>query len=209
MGECSYSRQPRCAGHSVSVWGSFSGGHVHPGFRRSGEWARAHGKTLGEHALLEERTRAAGIRHRRGNTPAVETPITPIIIGDGKLTMTSHRELFKEGVLGAGITFPTVPESKARIRTIMTATAYERAGARVRSAEERGDEDGDPAELSLRWLGPWKSPLLAQRLARNEAPARRILPAWTGECARPYVGLFRDDFNCGHRGVVGHWDEFQ
>jgi glycine C-acetyltransferase len=58
-----------------------------------------------------------------GNTtPASETPITPIIIGDGKLTMDFSRELFKEGVMGTGIAFPTVPEGKARIRTIMTAT---------------------------------------------------------------------------------------
>ena len=56
------------------------------------------------------------------NTPASETPITPIIIGDGKLTMDFSRELFKESVLGTGIAFPTVPEGKARIRTIMTAT---------------------------------------------------------------------------------------
>ena len=56
------------------------------------------------------------------NTPASETPITPIIIGDGKLTMEFSRELFKEGVLGTGIAFPTVPEGKARVRTIMTAT---------------------------------------------------------------------------------------
>src|ERR1700729_3938074 len=56
------------------------------------------------------------------NTPASETPITPIIIGDGKLTMDFSRELFKEGVFGTGIAFPTVPEGKARIRTIMTAT---------------------------------------------------------------------------------------
>src|SRR5689334_20294048 len=55
-------------------------------------------------------------------TPASETPITPIIIGDGKLTMDFSRELFKEGVFGTGITYPTVPEGKARIRTIMTAT---------------------------------------------------------------------------------------
>jgi glycine C-acetyltransferase len=55
-------------------------------------------------------------------TPASETPITPIIIGDGKLTMDFSRELFKQGVLGTGITFPTVPEGKARVRTIMTAT---------------------------------------------------------------------------------------
>jgi glycine C-acetyltransferase len=55
-------------------------------------------------------------------TPKSETPITPIIIGDGKLTMDFSRELFNEGVLGTGITFPTVPEGKARIRTIMTAS---------------------------------------------------------------------------------------
>ena len=56
------------------------------------------------------------------NTPASETPITPIIIGDGKLTMNFSRELFKEGVFATGIAYPTVPEGKARIRTIMTAT---------------------------------------------------------------------------------------
>ena len=55
-------------------------------------------------------------------TPASETPITPIIIGDGKLTMDFSRELYQEGVFGTGITYPTVPEGKARIRTIMTAT---------------------------------------------------------------------------------------
>jgi glycine C-acetyltransferase len=59
------------------------------------------------------------------STPASETPITPIIIGDGKLTMDVSRELFKEGVLGTGIAFPTVPEGKARIRTIVTATHTE------------------------------------------------------------------------------------
>jgi glycine C-acetyltransferase len=56
------------------------------------------------------------------NTPASETPITPIIIGDGKLTMDFSRELFKGGVFATGIAFPTVPEGKARIRTIMSAT---------------------------------------------------------------------------------------
>ena len=56
------------------------------------------------------------------NTPTSETPITPIIIGDGALTMEFSRELFKEGVMGTGIAFPTVPEGKARVRTIMTAT---------------------------------------------------------------------------------------
>jgi glycine C-acetyltransferase len=56
------------------------------------------------------------------NTPKSETPITPIIVGDGKLTMEFSRELFNAGVMATGIAFPTVAEGKARIRTIMTAT---------------------------------------------------------------------------------------
>jgi glycine C-acetyltransferase len=53
-------------------------------------------------------------------TPASETPITPIIIGDGKKTMEFSRALFDAGVMATGIAFPTVAEGKARIRTIMT-----------------------------------------------------------------------------------------
>ena len=53
-------------------------------------------------------------------TPASETPITPIIIGDGRMTMDFSRALFDAGVMATGIAFPTVPEGKARIRTIMT-----------------------------------------------------------------------------------------
>jgi glycine C-acetyltransferase len=55
------------------------------------------------------------------NTPASETPITPIIIGDGRTTMDFSRKLFENGVLGTGIAFPTVPEGKARVRTIVSA----------------------------------------------------------------------------------------
>src|SRR5690242_12369465 len=55
------------------------------------------------------------------NTPASETPITPIIVGEGRLAMEFSRELFKEGVMATGIAFPTEPEGKARIRTIMSA----------------------------------------------------------------------------------------
>src|SRR5437868_14503 len=56
------------------------------------------------------------------NTPASETPITPVITGEGRLAMEFSRELFKEGVMATGLAFPTVPEGKARIRTIVTAT---------------------------------------------------------------------------------------
>ena len=53
-------------------------------------------------------------------TPATETPITPIIVGDGRAAMEFSRALFDEGVMGTGIAFPTVPEGKARIRLILT-----------------------------------------------------------------------------------------
>jgi glycine C-acetyltransferase len=53
-------------------------------------------------------------------TPASETPITPIIIGDGRKTMDFSKALFDAGLMATGIAFPTVPEGKARIRTIMT-----------------------------------------------------------------------------------------
>ena len=53
-------------------------------------------------------------------TPATETPITPIIIGDGRAAMEFSGALFDEGVMATGIAFPTVPEGKARIRAIVT-----------------------------------------------------------------------------------------
>ncbi len=54
------------------------------------------------------------------STPASETPIIPILIGDGRKTMEFSRALFAEGLMATGIAFPTVPEGKARVRTIMT-----------------------------------------------------------------------------------------
>jgi glycine C-acetyltransferase len=53
-------------------------------------------------------------------TPATQTPITPIIVGEGRAAMEFSRALFDEGVMATGIAFPTVPEGKARIRCIMT-----------------------------------------------------------------------------------------
>ena len=54
------------------------------------------------------------------STPASETPILPILIGDGCKTMEFSRALFEQGLMATGIAFPTVPEGKARVRTIMT-----------------------------------------------------------------------------------------
>jgi glycine C-acetyltransferase len=67
-----------------------------------------------------------GELHRLGfniggvTTPATQTPITPIIVGDGRAAMDFSRALFDEGVMATGIAFPTVPEGKARIRSILT-----------------------------------------------------------------------------------------
>jgi glycine C-acetyltransferase len=56
------------------------------------------------------------------NTGKSETPITPIMVGDAAKAFDFSRELFSEGVLAMAIGYPTVPEGKARLRTIVTAT---------------------------------------------------------------------------------------
>ncbi|WP_027632510.1 glycine C-acetyltransferase [Clostridium hydrogeniformans] len=50
-----------------------------------------------------------------------ETPITPCIIGDEKLTQNFSRRLFEEGVYAKSIVFPTVPLGTGRVRNMPTA----------------------------------------------------------------------------------------
>jgi len=56
------------------------------------------------------------------NTGISESPITPVIVGDGALAMKLSDRLFQEGVFAQGIAFPTVARDAARVRTIVTAT---------------------------------------------------------------------------------------
>jgi glycine C-acetyltransferase len=56
------------------------------------------------------------------NTGVSESPITPVVTGDGALAMKLSDRLFQEGVFAQGIAFPTVAKDKARVRTIVTAT---------------------------------------------------------------------------------------
>ncbi len=56
------------------------------------------------------------------DTGASETPITPIMVGEARAAHAYSAALFENGLLATGIGFPTVPEGKARIRTIVTAT---------------------------------------------------------------------------------------
>jgi glycine C-acetyltransferase len=63
-----------------------------------------------------------GLKKLGFNTGASETPITPIIVGDAALAHEFSRQLFQAGVFAQSIGYPTVPQGKARLRTIITAT---------------------------------------------------------------------------------------
>ena len=56
------------------------------------------------------------------DTGSSETPITPILVGEAGRAHEFSRRLFDAGLLATGIGFPTVPEGRARVRTIVTAT---------------------------------------------------------------------------------------
>ena len=73
---------------------------------------------------LWENTRffKTGLQTLGFNTGSSESPITPVIVGDGALAMKLSDRLFQEGVFAQGIAFPTVARDKARVRTIVTAT---------------------------------------------------------------------------------------
>jgi glycine C-acetyltransferase len=55
------------------------------------------------------------------NTGISQTPITPVIVGEGARAMQFSDQLFAAGVFAQGIAFPTVARDKGRVRTIVTA----------------------------------------------------------------------------------------
>ena len=63
-----------------------------------------------------------GLRRLGFDTGLSESPITPVIAGDGAKAMLLSDKLFERGVFAQGIAFPTVARDKARVRTIVTAT---------------------------------------------------------------------------------------
>jgi glycine C-acetyltransferase len=80
-----------------------------------------------EPALIErlwDNTRffKSGLQALGFDTGASESPITPVIVGDGTRAMALSDRLFAEGVFAQGIAFPTVARDRARVRTIVTAT---------------------------------------------------------------------------------------
>lgn len=63
----------------------------------------------------------AGLTKLGFNIGHSETPITPCIIGDEKLTQAFSHRLFEEGVYAKSIVFPTVPKGTGRVRNMPTA----------------------------------------------------------------------------------------
>lgn len=77
---------------------------------------------------LWENTRMfkAGLESLGFNAGISQTPITPVIVGEGARTMQFSDRLFAAGVFAQGIAYPTVARDKGRVRTIVTA-AHSRA----------------------------------------------------------------------------------
>jgi glycine C-acetyltransferase len=75
-----------------------------------------------ERLWMNTRHFQAGLRQAGFSLGASETPITPIHVGDAAKAFEFSRALFDAGVFATGIGYPTVPQGKARIRTIVTAT---------------------------------------------------------------------------------------
>src|SRR5690606_3071528 len=63
----------------------------------------------------------AGLAELGFDVSGSETPIIPVIVGEGRKAMELSDRLFEEGVFAQGIAYPTVPRGKARVRTIVTA----------------------------------------------------------------------------------------
>jgi len=62
----------------------------------------------------------AGLQWLGFDIGAGESPITPVIAGDGRKAMRLSDLLFQNGVFAQGIGYPTVPDAKSRVRTIVT-----------------------------------------------------------------------------------------
>jgi len=62
-----------------------------------------------------------GLKELGFNIGNSETPITPCIIGEEKLTQQFSKRLYEEGVYAKAIVFPTVPRGTGRVRNMPTA----------------------------------------------------------------------------------------
>jgi glycine C-acetyltransferase len=80
------------------------------------------GQTLIDRLWENTRFFKSGLAALGFNTGISETPITPVIVGEGAKAMQFSDRLFASGVFAQGIAYPTVARDKGRVRTIVTAT---------------------------------------------------------------------------------------
>jgi glycine C-acetyltransferase len=81
----------------------------------------ADGQALIDRLWENTRMFKAGLESLGFNTGISQTPITPVIVGEGARAMQLSDKLFASGVFAQGIAFPTVARDKGRVRTIVTA----------------------------------------------------------------------------------------
>jgi glycine C-acetyltransferase len=79
------------------------------------------GQTLIERLWENTRLFKSGLAALGFNIGISQTPITPVIIGEGARAMQFSDQLFAAGVFAQGIAFPTVARDKGRVRTIVSA----------------------------------------------------------------------------------------
>ncbi len=83
------------------------------------------------------------------NTGKTQTPIVPVMLGEAPLAQRFSRRLFDEGVFAMAIGFPTVPQGKARIRVMNSAShsqsdleqalaAFEKVGKELGVIDKQG-----------------------------------------------------------------------
>ena len=82
-----------------------------------------------------------GLKRMGFDIGASETPITPVIVGKGAVAMQLSDRLFSLGVFAQGIGYPTVPEGRARIRTIVTSGHSDAQLDRALEAFEKGGRE--------------------------------------------------------------------
>lgn len=85
----------------------------------------AEGQALIDRLWHNTRLFKAGLMELGFNTGISETPITPVIVGEGALTMRFSDRLLQCGLFAQGIAFPTVARDAGRVRTIVSAAHSE------------------------------------------------------------------------------------
>jgi glycine C-acetyltransferase len=83
------------------------------------------GQALIDRLWSNTRLFKAGLTELGFNTGISETPITPVIVGEGARAMQFSDRLFERGLFAQGIAYPTVARNAGRVRTIVTAAHTE------------------------------------------------------------------------------------